>query len=88
MDGQIGNVLNTRQNVKNTNISDKQTMNVAFQAYKAALKNLENLANDATTLGAMVSEGKLVNSSAYLKYCIWFGLAICTLMIAIRQLKK
>ena len=36
----------------------------------------------------MTEDGHLKRNSANLKYYIWLGLAICGLMIAIRQLKK
>jgi len=35
-----------------------------------------------------MEDGKLNKRSASYKYYIWLGLAICVLMVAIRQLKK
>ena len=55
---------------------------------KAHLKNLKKNEQGITTLKAMAEDAHLKRSSANLKYYIWLGLAICVLMIAIRQLKK
>ena len=55
---------------------------------KNRLNKLKKTEQGLTTLGAMMEEGKLKKSSAFFKYYIWLGLAICILMVAIRQLKK
>ena len=48
---------------------------------------LKQLKLGEATLQGMEEDSKLKESSAHIKYIFWLGLAICTLMIVIRQLK-
>jgi hypothetical protein len=56
--------------------------------FQKELKILENTEQESTTIKAMMEQGKLNKRSASYKYYIWLGLAICVLIVAIRQLKK
>ena len=88
IDSRIKNILSRRQQLNTTNNDERQTLVNTLNIYKGALKNLKKNEQGITTLKAMAEDAHLKRSSANLKYYIWLGLAICVLMIAIRQLKK
>ena len=84
----IANILELRQELKSNNDNLRQNLTNTLGEYQRKLDMLENKGQRTTTLKAMIDEGKLRKRSATYKYYIWLGLAICVLMIAIRQLKK
>ena len=88
IDGRIKNILSRRQELNTTNNNERQNLVNTLNIYKGALKNLQKNEQGTTTLNAMTEDGHLKRNSANFKYYIWLGLAICGLMIAIRQLKK
>jgi len=84
----IDNILSNRRGIQTNSRDSRQNLESTLKSYKAEYNKLQNREQDGSTLSAMMSEGKLKKSSASLKYLVWLGLAICMLMMAIRQLKK
>ena len=84
----IASMLGMRQDLKTSNENTRQNLTTTLNDYTYRLNKLKKTEQGLTTLGAMMEEGKLKKSSAFFKYYIWLGLAICILMVAIRQLKK
>ena len=88
IDGRMDNIVRRRQELNTLNNLKRQGLENTLQLYTDAWKNLHKNEQGTNTLTAMTEDGKLKRNSWNLKYYIWLGLAICALMIAIRQLKK
>ena len=88
LSSRIDNILSNRRGIQTNSRDSRQNLESTLKSYKAEYNKLQNREQDGSTLSAMMSEGKLKKSSASLKYLVWLGLAICMLMMAIRQLKK
>ena len=86
--GRISNILGLRQELKANNDTIRTDLTGTLSEYQRELALLKKDEQDLTTIKAMVEDGKLNKRSASYKYYIWLGLAICVLMVAIRQLKK
>ena len=84
----IASLLGMRQDAKTSNENTRQNLTNTLGAYTSRLDKLKNTQQGSTTIKAMIEEGTLKKGSAFFKYYIWLGLAICVLMVAIRQLKK
>jgi hypothetical protein len=86
--GRISNILGLRQELKANNDTIRTDLTGTLSEYQRELALLKKDEQDLTTIKAMVEDGKLNKRSASYKYYIWLGLAICIMMVAIRQLKK
>jgi len=86
--GRIANILGLRQDLKVNNDDIRTDLTSTLSEYQRELALLKKDEQDLSTIKAMMEDGKLNKRSATYKYYIWLGLAICILMVAIRQLKK
>ncbi len=84
----IANILGLRQELNANNSTLRTDLTSTLSDFQKELKILENTEQESTTIKAMMEQGKLNKRSASYKYYIWLGLAICVLIVAIRQLKK
>ena len=58
-----------------------------LQKYQEEYRLLKRLSVGEETIKGMQEDHSLKKSSAHTKYLFWLGLAICILLIVIRQVK-
>lgn len=87
LQARINSIMTSKKNLWNLNDSSSQELMDELTKYQAEYKLLKQLKLGEATLQGMEEDSKLKQSSAHIKYIFWLGLAICTLMIVIRQLK-
>jgi len=83
----INSIMTSKKNLWNLNDSSSQELMDELTKYQKEYKLLKQLKLGEATLQGMEEDSKFKQSSAHVKYIFWLGLAICTLMIVIRQLK-
>jgi len=87
LQSRINRILTSKKNLWELNDPSSQELMDELTRYQAEYKLLKRLKLGESTLQGMEEDSKLKQSSAHIKYIFWLGLAICTLMIVIKQLK-
>ena len=87
LQGRINSIISAKRNLWDLNDSSSQELMDELASYQKEYKMLKKLKMGTTTLNGMEEDGKLKEKSAHTKYLVWLSLAICTLIIVIKQLK-
>jgi len=87
LQGRINSIISAKRNLWDLNDSSSQELMDELASYQKEYKMLRKLKMGTITLNGMEEDGKLKEKSAHTKYLVWLSLAICTLIIVIKQLK-
>jgi len=88
LQNRINDIISTKRNLWDKNDSSSQELMDELQKYQEEYRLLKRLSVGEETLKGMQEDNSLKKSSAHTKYLFWLGLAICILLIVIRQVKQ
>ena len=87
LQNRINDIITAKRNLWDKNDSSSQELMDELQKYQEEYRLLKRLSVGEETLKGMQEDHSLKKSSAHTKYLFWLGLAICILLIVIRQVK-
>ena len=88
LQNRINDIISAKRNLWDKNDSSSQELMDELQKYQEEYRLLKRLSVGEETLKGMQEDNSLKKSSAHTKYLFWLGLAICILLIVIRQVKQ
>ena len=88
LQNRINDIITAKRNLWDKNDSSSQELMDELQKYQEEYRLLKQLSVGEETLKGMQEDNSLKKSSAHTQYLFWLGLAICILLIVIRQVKQ